>query len=164
MEREDGSGRTVVRRKGDDRYEITATEQFECTPSELWELLCDWERLVAVGLPGMTSDFRWLSRGPRESPSTFEFAVAGTVLTEEIYDLTANGETDRYRLRYRALEPALGVLEYDAVLDVEPTARGTTALEAVRIVRLEQGTAPDMLAGMVDGEMQSLKNHFARKG
>lgn len=163
MEREGGSGRTVVRPKGDDRYEIAATEQFDCTPSELWELLCDWERLVAVGLPGMTSEFRWLSGGPRESPSTFEFAVAGAVLREEIYELTASRETGRYRLRYRALEPALGVLEYDAVLDVEPNAGGTTALETVRIVRLQQGTTPDMLAAMVDGEMQSLKNHFARK-
>lgn len=161
MAREDEAGRTVVRDKGDDRYEIVATERFDCRPRELWELLCDWERLVAVGLPGMTSDFRWLSGGPRESPSTFEFTVAGTVLKEEIYEITANEETDRYRLRYRVLEPALGVLEYDALLDLEPTAGRTTTLEAVRIVRLEQGSAPDMLAGMVDGEMQSLKDHFA---
>jgi hypothetical protein len=98
---------------------------------------------------------------PREAPSTFEFTVAGTVLKEEIYELTADEETDRYRLRYRALEPALGVLEYDAVLDMQPAARGTTVLQAVRTVRLEQGSTPDMLAGMVDGEMQSLRDHFA---
>lgn len=161
MVTEHGSGRTVVAGKGEDRYEIVATEQFDCTPGQLWELLCDWERLVAVGLPGMTSDFRWLSGGPRESPSTFEFSVAGVVLKEELYELTADEESDRYRLRYRALEPALGVLEYDAVLDVGPSSEGTTVLKAVRAVRLEPGSAPDMLAGMVDGEMQSLKDHFA---
>lgn len=160
MAREVESDRTVVRDNGDDWYEIAATERFDCAPRELWELLCDWERVVAVGLPGMTSDFRWLSGGPRGSPSRFEFAVAGTVLKEEIYELTAE-ETGRYRLRYRALEPALGVLEYDAVLDVEPTSNGTTLLEAVRTVRLEPGGAPDMLAAMVDGEMQSLKDYFA---
>lgn len=163
MQRADEAGRTVVTDRGSDRYEIVATELFDCAPSELWELLCDWERLVAVGLPGMTSDFRWLSGGPREAPSTFEFTVAGAVLKEEIYELTADEESDRYRLRYRALEPALGVLEYDAVLDVEPTAGGTTVLEAARAVRLEPGSVPDMLAGMVDGEMQSLRDHFARK-
>ena len=161
MAREGESDRTVVRDQGDDRYEIVAIERFDCSPTELWELLCDWERLVAVGLPGMTGDFRWLSGGPRESPSTFEFSVAGTVLKEEIYELTADEESDRYRLRYRALEPALGVLEYDAVLDMQPAARGTTVLQAVRTVRLEQGSTPDMLAGMVDGEMQSLRDHFA---
>ncbi len=163
MGRADEAGRTVVTDRGSDRYEIVATERFDCAPSELWELLCDWERLVAVGLPGMTSDFRWLSGGPREAPSTFEFTVAGAVLKEEIYELTADEESDRYRLRYRALEPALGLLEYDAVLDVEPTAGGRTVLEAARAVRLEPGSVPDMLAGMVDGEMQSLKDHFARK-
>lgn len=161
MAGEDEAGRTVVRDKGDDRYEIVATERFDCAASELWELLCDWERLVAVGLPGMTSDFRWLSGGPREAPSTFEFTVAGAVLKEEVYELTADEESGRYRVRYRALEPALGVLEYDAVLDVEPTAEGTTVLEAARAVRLEPDGDPQMLAGMVDGEMQSLKDHFA---
>ena len=161
MAREGEADRTVVRAQGDDRYEIVATERFDCSPTELWELLCDWERLVAVGLPGMPRDFRWLSGGPREAPSTFEFTVAGTVLKVEIYELTADEETNRYRLRYRALEPALGVLEYDAVLDVEPIAGRATALRAVRTVRLEPGSAPNMLAGMVDGEMQSLKDHFA---
>jgi hypothetical protein len=161
MAHEDPSGRTVVRQRGDDRYEIVATERFDCPPRELWDLLCDWERFVAVGLPGMTSDFRWLSGGPRESPSRFEFIVAGTVLSEEIYELTADEKSGRYRARYRALEPALGVLEYDAVLDVESTDGVTTVLEATRAVRLESGSAPDMLAGMIDGEMQSLKDHFS---
>jgi len=164
MAREDESERTVVKDKGDDRYEILATERFDCAPREVWELLCDWERFVAVGLPGMTSDFRWVSGGPRESPSRFEFAVAGTVLKEEIYELTADQQAGRYRVRYRALEPALGVLEYDAVLDVASPDGTTTVLETRRAVRLEAGTAPDMLAGMIDGEMQSLKNHFADSG
>ncbi len=114
-------------------------------------------------MPGMTSDFRWLSGGPGQAPSTFEFAVAGAVLKEEIYELTAEEESDRYRLRYRTLGPALGVLEYDAVLDVDPTERGTTAFRARRAVRLEPGTPPDMLAGMVEGEMQCLRDYFAAK-
>lgn len=161
MAHEDGSDRTVVADEGDDRYEISAVERFDCAPGELWALLCDWERLVAVGLPGMTSDFRWRSGGPGESPSTFEFTVGGAVLKEEIYELTAHEEPGRYRLRYRALEPALGVLEYDAVLDVGPAAGGGTVLEAVRRVRLEANGDPGMLAGMIDGEMQSLEDHFA---
>lgn len=163
MAHEGESGRTVVRDNGNDRYEILATERFDCAPRELWELLCDWERFVAVGLPGMTSDFSWVSGGPRESPSRFEFTLVGAVLKEEIYELTADEQTGRYRARYRALEPALGVLEYDAVLDVESPDGATTVLEATRIVRLEPGSAPDMLAGVIDGEMQSLKDHFASK-
>ena len=36
-----------------------------------------------------------------------------------------------------------------------------TAFSATREVRLAPGTAPDMLAGMVKAETQSLKEHFA---
>lgn len=160
---EPGDEGLVTTVTGPDQYEIVATVQLDCAPAALWELLCDWERLVAVGLPGMTSDFRWLSGGPGEAPSTFEFAVAGVVLREEIYELRAEEESGRYRLRYRALEPALGVLEYDAVLDVQPTARGGTSFKALRAVRLEAGSPPDMLAGMVEREMQCLRDHFAAK-
>lgn len=164
MEGPEGKDEVVVTVTGPDRYEILATARFDCAPAELWELLCDWERLLAVGLPGMTSDFRWLSGGPREAPSTFEFAVPGAVLKEEVYELTAHEGSDRYRVRYRALEPALGVLEYDAVLDIEPTAGGTTFFRAERRVLLEAGSTPDMLAGMVEGEMQALEDHFAAEG
>ena len=164
MARRDKSDRTLVKDKGNRRYEILATERFDCAPRELWELLCDWERFVAVGLPGMTSGFRWISGGPRKSPSRFEFAVAGTVLKEEIYELTADPQAGRYRVCYRALEPALGVLEYDAVLDATSPDGRTTLLETRRAVQLEAGSGPDMLAAMIDGEMQSLKDHFAATG
>ncbi len=160
---ERGDEEVVTTVTGADQYEIVAAARLDCAPAALWELLCDWERLVAVGLPGMTSDFRWLGGGPGEEPSTFEFAVAGVVLKEEIYELTAEEKSGRYRLRYRALEPALGVLEYDAVLDVQPTAGGATEFSARRVVRLEPGSSPDMLAGMVEGEMQCLRDHFAAK-
>ncbi|MEZ4425871.1 MAG: hypothetical protein R3E98_20920 [Gemmatimonadota bacterium] len=150
-----------VNAMGEDRYEIAAVERFDCTPEELWTLLCDWERFVEVGLPGMTSAFRWLSGGPRHAPSRFEFTIAGAVLKEEIYELSADLPGQRYRARYRALEPALGVLEYDAVLDARPGDGPGTVLETVREVRLMPGSPPDLLVGMIAGEMQSLKAHFA---
>ena len=45
---------------GPDQYRIVATATLESAPAEVWALLWDWERLVAVGLPGLTSDFKWL--------------------------------------------------------------------------------------------------------
>ncbi|MEZ4415958.1 MAG: SRPBCC family protein [Gemmatimonadota bacterium] len=160
MAAEKGAGRTVVSDKGGERYDIVATDTLDCAPSQLWAVLSDFERFVDVGLSGMASGFRWLTGGPGLAPATFEFTVADVVLKEEVYELTSDGASDRYRLRYRALEPALGVLEYDAVLDVEPSANGTTLLTAVRSVRMAPGVAPDMLAGMVDAEMQSLADHL----
>lgn len=150
----------VVRRNtGPDRYKITATAEFEASPAASWELLWDWERFVEVGLPGMTSDFTWLSGGPDDVPSTFQFEIAGALLKEEIYERT---HTEReYLLRYRALEPALGVEEYDAVLRLMQAADGCTAFEAIRDVRLQAGTSPDMLSELVRLETQCLVDHFA---
>jgi hypothetical protein len=153
--------KVVTTASGPDQYTIVATATFESVPAEVWALLWDWERLVAVGLPGMTSDFQWLSGGPDKVPSTFQFELAGATLNEEIYERTSEEGAGRYRLRYRALGPALGVLEYDAVLELQRTAGAHTAFSATRKVRLAPGTAPDMLAGMIESETQCLKEHFA---
>ena len=157
---ESGDVRVVTTVTGVDKYRIVATARFDSAPVEVWALLWDWERLVAVGLPGLTSDFKWLSGGPDEVPSTFQFEVAGATLKEEIYERTEAAANGRYILRYRALEPALGVLEYDAVLELQRIAEVRTAFSATREVRLASGTAPDMLAGMVESETKCLKEHF----
>lgn len=112
-----------------------------------------------MALPGQTSDFKWLSGGPDKVPSTFEFVVAGVTVKEEIYE-RAEETADRYRLRYKTLEPALAILEYDAVLEFQGIAEGQTAFSATRDVRLAPGSTPDMLAGMVESETQCLKEHF----
>jgi Polyketide cyclase / dehydrase and lipid transport len=142
------------------KYRITAAAEFNAAAGKVWELLSNWERLVAVGLPGMTSEFEWLSGGPGHVPSTFQFAIAGATLKEEIYERTTDEGGDRYLVRYRALEPALGVVEYDAVLELRRLTPERTAFEAVREVRLEPGTTPEMLAEMVRSETQCLKEHF----
>ena len=157
---ERGDVKVVTTVTGPDRYRIVATATFESAPVEVWALLWNWERLVAIGLPGLTSDFKWLSGGPDEVPSTLQFILAGAILKEEIYDRTAEEGAGQYRLRYRALEPALGVLEYDAVLKLQRIAGGGTAFSATREVRLAPGTGADMLAGMVHSETQCLKEHF----
>jgi hypothetical protein len=158
---EPGDVKVVTTVIGPDQYRIIATATFESAPAEVWALLWDWEGLVAVGLPGLTSDFTWLSGGPDQVPSTFQFVVAGSILKEEIYERTAEEAAGRYRLRYRALEPALGVVEYDAVLELQRIPGTHTAFTATREVRLMPGTAPDMLAGMVESETQCLKEYFA---
>ena len=158
---ESGDVKVVTTVIGPDQYRIVATATFEGVPAEVWALLWDWEGLVAVGLPGLTSDFTWLTGGPDQVPSTFQFVVAGSILTEEIYEHTAEEAMGRYRLRYRALEPALGVVEYDAVIELQRVDEARTAFSAKREVRLAPGTAPDMLAGMVESETQCLREYFA---
>jgi len=155
-----GNVEVVTRDLGGDRYRMTATAHFDAAADRVWKLLSNWERLVAVGLPGMTSEFEWLSGGSDDVPSTFQFVIAGATLKEEIYERTTNEGGDHYLLRYRALEPALGVIEYDAVLELQRLTAKGTAFEAVREVRLEPGNTPDMLAEMVRSETQCLKEYF----
>jgi hypothetical protein len=146
---------------GRDRYRIVATATLDGAPAEVWSLMWDWKSFLAVTLPGLTSAFEWLSGGPDQVPSTFQFAVAGGILEEEVYERTADGEAGRYRLRYRVLEPALGMLEYDAVLELQGMAEARTAFSATREVRLAPDAAPDMLAAMIESETQCLVKHFA---
>lgn len=145
---------------GADQYKIVASATFETGPAGVWALLWDWERFLAVGLPGQTSDFKWLSGGPDEVPSTFQFEMAGATIKEEIYERTAEETASPYRLRYRVLEPALGVLEYDAVLELRRISDARTTFSAIREVRLAPGSSAEMLSGMVEAETQCLKQHF----
>lgn len=160
-EQERGAVDVVTTFTGVDQYRIVASATFDTGPASVWELLRDWERFLAVGLPGQTSDFKWLSGGPDHVPSTFEFVLAGVTVKEEIYE-RAEETAGQYRLRYKTLEPALGILEYDAVLELQGIAEGQTTFSARRDVRLTPSSTPDMLAGVVESETQSLKEHFAR--
>jgi len=144
---------------GPDRFRIVATASLAAAPEEVWALLWDWERFLAVGLPDVTSDFTWLTGGPDTVPSRFQFAVGGATLEEEIYERSA--DTSRYVVRYRLLKPALGVLEYDAVFELRPLVGPGTAFSAIREVRLEPGSAPDALASLIQSETQRLREHFA---
>ena len=146
---------------GIDQYKIVASARFEKPPGEVWPLLLNWERFVKVGLPGMTSNFEWLSGGPSIVPSKFSFDIAGVTLREEIYEQDVDSTEGSYLLRYRALEPALGVIEYDASLILQMLREGGTGFEAIREVQLEPGTSPEMLAEMVRSETQCLKAYFA---
>lgn len=151
----------VVETAGNDRYKITAKVQLGSQASSVWPLLLNWERFIEVGLPGMTSNFQWLSGGPDVVPSSFQFDMAGATLKEEIYEQQVDPEQGRYLLRYRTTEPALGVVEYDASLVLQQLPGTGTAFEATREVRLESGATPDMLATVVKAETECLKEYFA---
>lgn len=147
-----------VTQSGDNHYTIIATATFNSGPERIWELLWDWEQLLAVGLPGMTENFQWISGGPDEVPSQFQFELGGAVIKEEIYERTTQ---DLHCLRYRTLEPSLGVFDYDAILELSPIDEHRTAFSAIREVTFEAGIEPDMLVEMVRSETKHLQDYFA---
>ena len=150
--------KVITSKIGSDKYSIAATATFKSTPEEIWKLIADWEQFLEVGLPGIASNFRWLSGGPHIVPSTFQFEIAGAVIKEEIYEMTSEKE---HRLRYKTLEPALGILEYDAVLELDPVSDFQTVFSAIREVQYEPGSDPEILAGMIHSETQCLQDYFA---
>jgi len=146
---------------GTDQFRIVARARFDRPADLVWPLLMNWERFIEIGLPGMTSNFRWLSGGTEVVPSTFQFEMAGATLKEEMYEQRVDLDQGRYLLHYRTLEPALGVVKYDAALVLQQPPGGGTSFEAVRDVRLESGTPPDLLADVVRSETQYLMDYFA---
>lgn len=144
-----------------DRYQIVATATIEGPANEVWAVLRDWERFLEVTLPKMTSDFEWVEGGPGQAPSTLRFAVGDSLLDEEIYEMSADEEQGAYLLRYRLLEPALGLREYDAAVELDEVSDDRTAFKAIRQVRFEPGADPGGLVGMIETETRRLQEHFA---
>lgn len=156
---EDGAVAVTVTETGTNQYNITATAAFDAPLDEIWPLFDDFEKLVATGLPGLSSDFEWLGGGgPGRVPSTFQFLASGALLQEEVYEI------DRARgiMRYRMLEPALGIRVYDSVLTLEPISDRQTRFTSHRSLTVDPG-AREGLVGLVQLETQNLKDHFAKR-
>ena len=143
---------------GTSQFKIVAKATFNCAPEQIWKLLWDWEQLLAVGLPGVTENFQWLNGSPDHIPSSFQFEIGGVIIKEEIYERKTKSV---HRLRYRTLGPALGVVDYDAIIDLHPISNRQTVFLATRVVTFEPGVTPDMLADMVRSETKNLQTYFS---
>lgn len=154
---EDGSAQVTTRETGPNQYILVATATFDRPAGEVWALLDDFEKLIDVAFPGGTGNFTWLDGGgPGKAPVRFQLSIGGQRLLEEVY----HRDPDRHLLRYRVLEPALGIVEYDAVFELAPKPDGRTLYSVYREVTLEPG-ALDGLVGLIQMETQNMKQHFA---
>lgn len=155
----DGGAEVTIQEIGPNQYSMVSRATFDQPVAEIWPVFRNFEKLVDVGLPGLTSDFEWLHGGsPDRVPSQFRFVSSGATLVEEIY----HRSDDEHVLRYRVVEPVLGILEYDAELRLTPISDAQTAYTATRKVTLEPGTM-DSLRGLAFLETQNMKNHFAKQ-
>ena len=154
----DGSVQVTTRETGPNQYILVATATFDRPVGEVWALLDDFEKLLATALPGGPGSFEWLNGGgPGQAPVRFQLSISGQRLLEEVY----HRDPGNHSLRYRMLEPALGILEYDAVFELAPKSDGQTLYSVYREVTLEPG-ALDGILGLIQLETQNMKEHFAR--
>lgn len=159
VEEDDDGVEIVIKETGPNRYSMVATATFDQPVGRVWAVFRDFQKLLDVALPGLVSDFEWLNGGSRDRvPARFQFVASGALLREEVY----HRSDDEYVLRYRVLEPALGILEYDAELKLAPISDEQTVYTATRQLTLEPG-AIDGLAGLAALETQNLKTHFAQR-
>lgn len=143
---------------GPERYIITATTTFDRSAGKIWATIHNFEKLVAAALPGMTSNFEWLDGGsPGKVPSKFQFDVSGTTVVEEVY----YRRKANYTMRYRLLEPGLGIIALDGEVKLTPISNKKTRYEASREVTLEPGVI-DGFADLIAVETQTLQSHFAK--
>lgn len=143
---------------GPGEYLFEATSTFHQSLDRVWAAASDFERLIAVSLPGMATDFQWLNGGgPRRLPAVFQFTAGSEIVQEELYELN----DAEHSFRYRLLRPALGMLEYDGTLRFESIAKDWTEYSAVRRIKLE-ASAVEGLKGLIALETQNLKDYFAK--
>jgi hypothetical protein len=155
---EDGAVEVTVTEVGPNQYVIVATATFDHSIGKVWATLHNFEKLAEIGLPGVAADFQWLNGGsPGQIPSTFQFAVGDTIILEEVYAR----DKDDYTMRYHLLEPALGIVSYDALFELAPISNEQTAYSITREVTLEPGVI-DGLAGLIAVETQNMQDHFAK--
>jgi hypothetical protein len=141
---------------GTNEYIILAGTILDASAGEAWSQLRDFEQLAEIALPGLVSDFEWLNGGgPEQIPSTFQFVTGGTTVVEEIYYRNDSA----YTLRYRLVDPALGIQEYDAQISLIPLSQDKALYFLFREVTVD----PGVIGGLVDLteiETLNINNYF----
>jgi hypothetical protein len=156
---DDGGVEVTIEEIGPNQHSVVATATFDQPVAAVWAVFRDFEKLVAIALPGLTSDFEWLNSGsPDQVPSQFRFLASGARIAEQLY----HRDDDEHVLRYRMLEPALGILVYDAELRLTPISDDRAAYRATRTLTTEPG-AVEGLAGLATLETRNMKDHFAKR-
>lgn len=145
----------TVTQTGTNEYTIVAETYVYNNIETIWSKVRNFKTFVEVALPGVATNFQWICGGPHQIPSTFKFTTSGEIVKEEIYYRSEY----KHKLRYRVLEPALGILEYDSIIDLDPVWSNKTHYKATRFVTLEPG-ALEGLVDLFELETGNIKDYF----
>lgn len=156
---DDDGVETVTTELGPNQYRIVTSATFDRPVARVWPTFLDFQNLVELGLPGSATDFVWVNGGsPQKVPSAFQFLSGGETIHEEVYFRDNHTHT----LRYRLLQPALGFVAIDSVLQLE-NCRGRAHYTATRVVTLEPNVPVESLSSLLTLETENLKTYFAKK-
>lgn len=156
---DDDGVETTTTELGPNQYRIVTSATFDRPVARVWPTFLDFQNLVELGLPGSATDFVWVNGGsPQKVPSAFQFLSGGETIHEEVYFRDNHTHT----LRYRLLQPALGFVAIDSVLQLE-NCRGRAHYTATRVVTLEPNVPVESLSSLLTLETANLKTYFSKK-
>lgn len=144
---------------GPNRYFFFQKVSMDPPVGKVWKTVRDFEKLVAIALPGIASDFQWVDGGsPERVPSSCQFIVSGSPIHEEVYAL----DSREHSLRYRLLVPALGLAAYDAEVRLLRSGNDDTTILFTRDITFDAGVDPAGLTALIEQEGVALQNYFCK--
>lgn len=144
---------------GPNRYFFFQKVPMDPPVGKVWTTVRDFEKLVAIALPGIATDFQWVDGGgPGRAPASCQFVVSGSPIHEEVYAL----DNREHSLRYRLLVPALGLAAYDAEVRLQPSGKGDTTLSFTRDITFDAGVDPAGLTALIEQEGVAIQDYFCK--
>jgi hypothetical protein len=149
----------TVAETGPERYRFYHRMVLYQGIDRIWSEIRDAQKLAAIVVPAAKDTFVWLDDGgPDMIPSRFQCTLENSTLIEEVVfrdDL-------EYVLRYRLVQPALGMRELVAACKLTALHGRKTLLELSRDLLLEEAISIDTLRESAEKESHLLRAHFGQ--
>ncbi len=147
----------TVTETGSHRYRLYHRAVLQQAADKIWSEIRDARKLAAIVVPVSRDTFVWLDGGgPERVPSRFRCAFENSTLLEEVEFRDDAG----YVLRYRLVEPLLGIEEFVASAKLTSLDGTKTVIELTRDMKLQESVSVEELRQSLEKELGLLQAHF----
>ncbi len=119
----------------------------------VWARCHDVEQFMNVILPGVASNFQWVSGGPGVAPARFTFEANGATPLEEVYSVSH----DDHELKYKLVTPALGMESYDATIALTSKGPQSTLVAYTREMRFADPSLVETFSNLLQLELTNMR-------
>lgn len=145
----------------DGGYRFVGTVVVNRPIDAVWARCQDPEKLLEVILPGVASNFQWVSGGsPDVVPARFTFEANGATPVEEVYFRSH----EDHELKYKLVTPALGMESYDATIALTSQGPQSTLVVYSREIRFTDPSLVDSFSGLLQRELTNMQAYYAKTG
>jgi hypothetical protein len=141
-------------------FRFVSTAVVDLPIGAVWAIVHNLEKDIQIALP-MATDFTWLDGGsPGTAPSRYSFTVFGTTLLEEVFYMSHADHVVKYRL----VDPALGIQSYAGTIDLDPIDATHTRLTFSREAVFDDPASAGPFGDLFHQEAVDIQAYFARRG